>query len=129
MLLLPACQSATDTLNQEQELAEPPQTDLEFDAEKHSAASPEAAAASGAAAAVPAEGAGFYTFHGAGPRTLRQEEQDNCVRITPSCLHGSECESSMLTRHHGIRFYTLSIILGTVALSYGSVPMYKMVCT
>lgn len=25
------------------------------------------------------------------------------------------------------RFYTLSIILGTVALSYGSVPMYKMV--
>ncbi|KAK7724157.1 Cytochrome c oxidase assembly protein cox11, mitochondrial [Diaporthe eres] len=26
------------------------------------------------------------------------------------------------------RFYTLSIILGTVALSYGSVPMYKMIC-
>lgn len=26
------------------------------------------------------------------------------------------------------RYYTLSIILGTVALSYGSVPMYKMVC-
>ncbi|KAI0181457.1 cytochrome c oxidase assembly protein CtaG/Cox11-domain-containing protein [Hypoxylon sp. FL1284] len=25
-------------------------------------------------------------------------------------------------------FYTLSIILGTVALSYGSVPMYKMIC-
>lgn len=25
------------------------------------------------------------------------------------------------------RFYTLSIILGTVALSYGSVPLYKMV--
>lgn len=24
------------------------------------------------------------------------------------------------------RFYTLSIILGTVALSYGSVPLYKM---
>ena len=24
-------------------------------------------------------------------------------------------------------FYTLSIILGTVAFSYGSVPMYKMV--
>jgi cytochrome c oxidase assembly protein Cox11 len=24
-------------------------------------------------------------------------------------------------------FYTLSIILGTVALSYGSVPLYKMV--
>jgi hypothetical protein len=25
------------------------------------------------------------------------------------------------------RYYTISIILGTVALSYGSVPMYKMV--
>ncbi|KAF2762251.1 cytochrome c oxidase assembly protein CtaG/Cox11 [Pseudovirgaria hyperparasitica] len=35
--------------------------------------------------------------------------------------------------HHKIRnqsvlYYTLSIILGTVALSYGSVPMYKMIC-
>lgn len=28
---------------------------------------------------------------------------------------------------HRDRFYTLSVILGTVALSYGSVPMYKMV--
>ncbi|KAK4987712.1 Cytochrome c oxidase assembly protein cox11, mitochondrial [Elasticomyces elasticus] len=27
-----------------------------------------------------------------------------------------------------ITYYTLSIILGTVALSYGSVPMYKMIC-
>jgi hypothetical protein len=26
------------------------------------------------------------------------------------------------------RYYTISIVLGTVALSYGSVPMYKMVC-
>lgn len=26
-----------------------------------------------------------------------------------------------------IRYHTLSIILGTVAFSYGSVPMYKMV--
>lgn len=25
-------------------------------------------------------------------------------------------------------YYTLSVILGTVAFSYGSVPMYKMVC-
>lgn len=28
----------------------------------------------------------------------------------------------------GFRNYTMSLILGTVALSYGSVPMYKMVC-
>ncbi|GJD01502.1 cytochrome c oxidase assembly protein cox11 [Colletotrichum higginsianum] len=26
------------------------------------------------------------------------------------------------------RYYTLSVILGTVALSYGSVPLYKMIC-
>lgn len=26
-------------------------------------------------------------------------------------------------------YYTFSVILGTVALSYGSVPMYKMVCS
>lgn len=26
-----------------------------------------------------------------------------------------------------LRYYTLSIILGTVAFSYGSVPLYKMV--
>ncbi|KKY32141.1 putative cytochrome c oxidase assembly protein cox11 [Diaporthe ampelina] len=30
-------------------------------------------------------------------------------------------------RNRTTMFYTLSIILGTVALSYGSVPMYKMV--
>ncbi|KAJ5484132.1 hypothetical protein N7539_005928 [Penicillium diatomitis] len=27
------------------------------------------------------------------------------------------------------RYYTLSLILGTVALAYGSVPLYKMICT
>lgn len=31
------------------------------------------------------------------------------------------------TDSHG-RYYTLSIILSTVALSYGSVPLYKMIC-
>ena len=28
-----------------------------------------------------------------------------------------------------IRYYMISIALGTVALAYGSVPLYKMVCT
>lgn len=41
------------------------------------------------------------------------------------------CKYSLLDRSGGLltvcRFYTLSIILGTVALSYGSVPLYKMV--
>ncbi|KAI1438648.1 amine oxidase [Xylaria sp. CBS 124048] len=31
-------------------------------------------------------------------------------------------------RNRTTMFYTLSIILGTVAFSYGSVPMYKMIC-
>jgi cytochrome c oxidase assembly protein Cox11 len=26
-----------------------------------------------------------------------------------------------------LRYYTISMILGTVALAYGSVPLYKMV--
>ncbi|KAK5018618.1 Cytochrome c oxidase assembly protein cox11, mitochondrial [Cryomyces antarcticus] len=30
--------------------------------------------------------------------------------------------------NRNILYYTISIILGTVALSYGSVPMYKMIC-
>ena len=32
-----------------------------------------------------------------------------------------------LSSSNSFRYYTISIILGTVALSYGSVPMYKMV--
>jgi len=31
-------------------------------------------------------------------------------------------------RNSTILYYTLSVILGTVAFSYGSVPMYKMIC-
>ncbi|KAL1623376.1 Cytochrome c oxidase assembly protein cox11, mitochondrial [Diplodia seriata] len=31
-------------------------------------------------------------------------------------------------KNRSTAYYTLSIILGTVALSYGSVPMYKMIC-
>ncbi|KAK4197584.1 cytochrome c oxidase assembly protein COX11, mitochondrial [Triangularia verruculosa] len=31
-------------------------------------------------------------------------------------------------RNRSTAYYTISIILGTVALSYGSVPMYKMIC-
>ncbi|KAF2404933.1 cytochrome c oxidase assembly protein CtaG/Cox11 [Trichodelitschia bisporula] len=31
-------------------------------------------------------------------------------------------------KNQTLMYYTLSVILGTVALSYGSVPMYKMIC-
>ncbi|KAK5661428.1 hypothetical protein OQA88_11328 [Cercophora sp. LCS_1] len=32
------------------------------------------------------------------------------------------------TRNRSVAYYTISIILGTVAFSYGSVPFYKMIC-
>ncbi|KAJ5729434.1 uncharacterized protein N7483_003942 [Penicillium malachiteum] len=52
----------------------------------------------------------------------------------PSCT-----KNSMLPPHHSIPpqskernastlYYTISLILGTVALAYGSVPLYKMIC-
>ncbi|KAI9718260.1 MAG: hypothetical protein M1812_004250 [Candelaria pacifica] len=32
------------------------------------------------------------------------------------------------SKNNSTLYYTISVILGTVALSYGSVPMYKMIC-
>ncbi|EPS28277.1 hypothetical protein PDE_03223 [Penicillium oxalicum 114-2] len=32
-------------------------------------------------------------------------------------------------RNASTMYYTISVILGTVALAYGSVPLYKMICT
>ena len=45
-------------------------------------------------------------------------------RILPHCQYFFRLGYRVIDRS---RYYTLSIILGTVALSYGSVPMYKMV--
>ena len=38
-----------------------------------------------------------------------------------------QLQNSSQKRNSSTLYYTLSIILGTVAFSYGSVPMYKMV--
>lgn len=40
----------------------------------------------------------------------------------------SQVRAHQATRNRNVLYYSLSIILGTVALSYGSVPMYKMIC-
>ncbi|KAF2154171.1 hypothetical protein K461DRAFT_327278 [Myriangium duriaei CBS 260.36] len=40
----------------------------------------------------------------------------------------AQLRASYAARNRNILYYSLSIILGTVALSYGSVPMYKMIC-
>jgi hypothetical protein len=62
---------------------------------------------------------GLRAVHGSDARKLQTEEQDDNVR--GGSIHGlwqwlMQC-----------RNYVFSIILGTVALSYGSVPFYKMV--
>ncbi|OOO14867.1 Cytochrome c oxidase assembly protein ctaG [Aspergillus oryzae] len=44
-----------------------------------------------------------------------------CEMVHMSC--GPNCE-----KHAVSRYYTASLILGTVALAYGSVPLYKMIC-
>ncbi len=64
---------------------------------------------------------------------------NECERYTSSGIERL-CERDQSARRAGrrlptvriltarlLRFYALSIILGTVALSYGSVPLYKMV--
>lgn len=59
---------------------------------------------------------------GAGP--LQAEEQDDSVRVKLVDTDGS----GLALAYTAPSYYTLSVILGTVALSYGSVPLYKMVC-
>jgi len=39
-----------------------------------------------------------------------------------------QLRSTFKERNSSTLYYSLSIILGTVAFSYGSVPMYKMIC-
>jgi len=47
---------------------------------------------------------------------------------TTMYVHGDRPRASELVLTSSLsRLYTISIILGTVAFSYGSVPMYKMV--
>lgn len=58
-------------------------------------------------------------YHGAVARTVQAEKCFDSVGDSRK-LHKPAAD---LWR----RYYTLSIILGTVAFSYGSVPMYKMV--
>lgn len=59
---------------------------------------------------------------GAGACALQTEERDDCVRKG----YTINWPGNGLLRVWR-RYYTLSVILGTVALSYGSVPLYKMV--
>ncbi len=64
------------------------------------------------------EQAECFSDYGTITSAFRRQEYFNFV------CHARE---GYLDSSNDFRYYTLSIILGTVALSYGSVPMYKMV--
>ncbi|POR33904.1 Cytochrome c oxidase assembly protein COX11, mitochondrial [Tolypocladium paradoxum] len=76
----------------------------------------------------------------AGPQPRRAEIPGSFRRnVSSSGLRraqqqqGNAPSMEQIRAHYGrknrtVAFYTLSTILGTVALSYGSVPLYKMIC-
>jgi len=55
-------------------------------------------------------------------RTLRTSSQNG---TTPTL---NDLRDSYKVRNQNLLYYSLSVILGTVALSYGSVPLYKTIC-
>ncbi|KAK8093767.1 Cytochrome c oxidase assembly protein- mitochondrial, partial [Apiospora hydei] len=61
-----------------------------------------------------------------------EEKEALFVVTTIEAVEGHAVQSNILecwlTLGGSDRYYTLSVILGTVAFSYGSVPMYKMIC-
>lgn len=59
-----------------------------------------------------------YSVDSDAPVFDEKEYVDDVSRILPT---------PTLSHVDVYRYYTISVILGTVALSYGSVPMYKMV--
>lgn len=66
--------------------------------------------------------------HGADAQAFREQEHQHAVSC---CLTGIRIEhqSTLEARlTSAASYYALSIILGTVALSYGSVPLYKTIC-
>lgn len=70
-------------------------------------------------AAVPAGS----TVYGADSGSLQQEKPDSGVRLPLFLLSAEQSKLIVFLPS----YYTISLILGTVALSYGSVPLYKMV--
>ncbi|TLD36962.1 hypothetical protein E2P81_ATG02744 [Venturia nashicola] len=57
--------------------------------------------------------------------TTTKRRQQHIYGMPPSMEH---MRQQYKKKNQTLLFYTLSTILGTVALSYGSVPMYKMIC-
>lgn len=55
------------------------------------------------------------------PHNLKGGIRLRCKAALPYIFYDMSCLTPT-------RYYTISVILGTVALAYGSVPLYKMVC-
>jgi hypothetical protein len=78
----------------------------------------------------------------AGLRTWQPPTSTQCARSLPRAFfrrtiqtsqHGraptqEQLRAQFKNKNRNTLYYTLSTILGTVALSYGSVPFYKMIC-
>ncbi|PNY26404.1 Cytochrome c oxidase assembly protein COX11, mitochondrial [Tolypocladium capitatum] len=56
------------------------------------------------------------------PRRAQQQQQQGDA---PSM---EQIRAHYRRKNRTVAYYTMSMILGTVALSYGSVPLYKMIC-
>ncbi|KYK55369.1 hypothetical protein DCS_07332 [Drechmeria coniospora] len=61
---------------------------------------------------------------GSTPRRAQLREQKESVHV-PSM---EQIRAHYNKKNATVAYYTLSLIMGTVALSYGSVPLYKMIC-
>ncbi|KAK4228962.1 amine oxidase [Podospora fimiseda] len=60
------------------------------------------------------------------PKRQQQQTQQQQQRTIPNGMN--QMNEVYKRRNRSTAYYTISIILGTVAFSYGSVPMYKMIC-
>ncbi|KAK7524863.1 cytochrome oxidase-like protein assembly factor Cox11 [Phyllosticta citriasiana] len=54
--------------------------------------------------------------------------QQNAAPSRPQMPTMDQMREKYKQKNRTLAYYTMSVILGTVALSYGSVPMYKMIC-
>ncbi|KAK0639250.1 cytochrome c oxidase assembly protein CtaG/Cox11-domain-containing protein [Cercophora newfieldiana] len=57
-----------------------------------------------------------------------QQTTESRTRASANAPRMDRMKEEYNKKNNSTMFYTISIILGTVAFSYGSVPMYKMIC-
>ncbi|KAK3490843.1 putative cytochrome-c oxidase assembly protein [Neurospora hispaniola] len=69
----------------------------------------------------------WFSTEGASRRQQQQQTRSQSSRtgVSPEM---ERVRAEYKKRNQSTMYYVISVILGTVALSYGSVPMYKMIC-